>query len=371
MSAFVDLKVLDIRKETKDCVSVAFFIPEDLKSKFEFKAGQYITLKFEIAGEEYRRSYSICSAPSDEEFRVAVKKVSGGVVSTFINEKINAGDTIAVMPPMGTFIIEPNENATNDYVFIAAGSGITPILSQIKTLIYNEPKSKMYLIYGNRSVEEVIFLKELEELKANFGHRFQLDIVYSGVKESGGFLSKLFGKKETTNGNLVGRINASKVRALLRLNTIISQDSAHYFLCGPSGVITESKNALKSINIKPENVHIEHFTSPDQAKRPQNVDFGNLKQDEALVTVILNNEEHLIKVKPGQTILDAALKAKLEAPYSCKSAVCSTCMAKKLSGDIDMDQNYVLSEHQLNEGFVLCCQARPKSDNTKITWDIY
>ena len=354
---FEQLTVREVRRETNDCVSIAFEIPDTLKNSFQFLQGQYITLKTKIGGEEVRRSYSICSSPLDHELRVAVKKVPQGVFSTYANEVLKAGDQLDVMPPMGKFFTPLIPGQKKNYVGFAAGSGITPLLSIIKTTFQTEQESTFTLVYGNRNRHSIIFRETLEALKNKYMNRFRLIHILS---------------RETTDTPLnSGRIDADKCWALCD-KTIDLQHTDEFFLCGPEEMIFAVKNVLEQQDVPAEKIHFELFTTAGQQhKKNQQQEEDTDKGPKSKITVTLDGISFDFELsQKGDAILDAALKHGADLPYACKGGVCCTCRAKLIEGEVDMEVNYGLEPDEIEQGFILTCQAHPKSEKVVVDFDI-
>jgi len=354
MSNFYKLRVAEIRRETEDAVSVAFNIDDEFKSAFNYQPGQYLTLKFLINGVEERRSYSLCSSPfQDELMRVAVKKVENGKVSTYINEHLNEGDEVEVMAPQGNFVLDINENNEKLYVAFASGSGITPILSMINSVLIKENNSRFVLFYGNRSPEQTIFKSQLDQL---LGDRLTVQYIYSRTERS----DKLY----------TGRIDKEKANLLLRGDIDLLRAEGFY-LCGPEEMILNVSNCLKEFDVNKEKVFYELFTTPVLFAEKENVqkddsDFSG----QAKIKVICDDEEVEFDLdSDGDVILDAAIEYDLDLPFSCKGGVCCTCKAKVVEGKVTMDANYALSDAEVEEGFVLTCQAHPASSYVVVDYD--
>lgn len=353
MAHFHTLKIKDIRKETADCVSVAFEIPENLKADFAYKAGQYLTLKFTIDGEDVRRSYSLSSSPeADSDFRIAVKKVENGKMSNYLNNVLKVGDSIESMPPQGNFTLK--DVAPKHYVGFAVGSGITPIMSILKTVLALNNGSKFTLFYGNKSSNNTIFKAELDALNAENDN---LQVVY------------LFSRENQAEALLNGRLNDEKCTALINTycnDTLVKE----YYLCGPEDMIVSVSESLKTHGVSKDTIHFELFTTPVNM-------VGNAKsQSEAFsgksqVTVIIDDQPYNFELSSnGKNILDASMDAGADAPFSCKGAVCCTCKAKVVEGKAIMDMNYALSDSEVEEGFILTCQAHPASERLVVDFDI-
>lgn len=355
MPRFHELHVADIRKETADCVSLAFEVPADLKAEYEFLPGQYLTLRAHMDGQEVRRSYSICSSPFEGELRVAVKKVSGGLFSSFANDKLHLGDTLDVMTPMGNFTTPLDAAHTAHYVAFAAGSGITPVMSLIKAVLKAEPHSSFTLFYGNRSTDAVIFREQLEGLKNLYLQRLSVHYVMS---------------REYTGSDLFfGRLGAEKCRAFCA-KLIDIEDVDAYFLCGPIEMTNEIRDLLQELGVERKRIHVELFSAGDdvQAKRKVEKEAGPAVLSQ--ITVKLDgNQLHFPLASNGETILEAALKAGADLPFACKGGVCATCKAKVMEGQVAMQVNYALEPDEVEAGFVLTCQAHPRTERVAVSYD--
>lgn len=354
---FYSLLVSDIRRETDACVSIALQIPEADKADFQFSAGQYVTFKQTINGEELRRSYSICSAPHEAELRVAIKAVEQGRFSNWANTSLNVGDVLDTMPPMGNFVFKPDAAQRRHVVAFAAGSGITPMMSIMKTLLAEEPQSRFTLIYGNQRVGSIIFKEEIEALKNKYTERLQVIHILS---------------REKLETDLhCGRICCEKCDQLF--GTLLSlQDVDQYFMCGPEAMILEVKGWLVEQGVSADRVKFELFSS-DTAKQQQAAykaehaaDAGKMSR----VTIKVDDRSMEFDLAfGGETILDAALKQGADLPFACKGGVCCTCRAKVVEGTVDMALNYALEPDEVANGFVLTCQAHPTSEHVVIDFD--
>lgn len=357
MPKFNTLRIKEIRRETADCVTLAFELPDALSEEYRFIQGQHLTLKTEIGGEEVRRSYSICASPLNESMRVAIKKVEGGSFSTFANEQLKVGDTLEVMTPMGRFYTELRPDNEKHYVAFAAGSGITPILSIMKAVLEQEPKSEFTLFYGNRRADSIIFREEIEGLKNMHMGRLSVHHILSQEKQG----SSLF----------TGRIDAEKCRAFCnRLIDPLEVDE--FFLCGPQEMTDSIRNTLIAEGIDPKRIHFELFTtSRIMAKRPAVRKEDKGPAVESRITIKLDdNTFEFPLASDGDTILDAALKAGAALPFACKGGVCCTCRAKLMEGEVEMDVNYALEPDEVAEGYILACQSHPKSDRVSLDFDV-
>jgi ring-1,2-phenylacetyl-CoA epoxidase subunit PaaE len=335
---FHPLKIKEIRKETPECVSVAFEIPDNLKKEFQFKQGQSLTIKTSLNNEDVRRTYSICSSPADNEWRVAIKKVPGGLFSTFANEQLKTGDILEVMPPVGNFYTELNPANKKKYLAFAAGSGITPVLSLIKTTFETEPQSTFTLVYGNQSRNSIIFFEELEGLKNRYIERFNLIHILS---------------REKTDAPVnFGRINADKLKELNKLINYGTIDE--FFICGPEEMIFTVKAFLEALGTDIKKIHFELFTVPGQ-KKP---DAGNRmpESSESKSNIIIKIDgrsfEFDLSFASHSSILDAALKKGADLPFACKGGVCCTCKAKLLEGHVEMDVHWGLEEEEIQKGYI-------------------
>lgn len=351
MARFHQLKVKDIRRETAEAVSVAFEVPPQRVPEYLFKMGQYITLKLRIKGEEIRRSYSLCTAPHEKELRVAVKAVQGGKGSGYINQELKVGDSIDVMTPMGTFTTPLSGANKKHYVLFAGGSGITPMMSIIKSVLYVEKQSRITLIYANRNPESVIFKEEIENLQKN-NPAFRVFFVFD---ESQNDLHQL----------QCGMISTSRATEIVQHLDCGSADE--YFICGPAPLMENVKQALLDKAIKPEKVHIEYFTAVTEAV--DNALSGG-ESVKAHVKVIQYGVETEFELETsGISVLEAAIEAGVDAPFSCKGAVCCTCRAKVLEGKVKMNANYALTDTEVAEGYVLTCQSHPLTETVVIDYD--
>lgn len=355
MSKFYPLKVKEITKETADCVSVVFDVPSNLQSEYLYKQGQYITLKLTADKEEIRRSYSICSSPvSDKELRVAIKKVKDGKVSTFINDKLKIGDELEVMTPMGNFYTETNPNHKKNYVLFAGGSGITPMLSIIKTILHTEPQSSIVLFYGNKDEASVIFKSQLEKLKADFPGKAKFIHILENQPTQAPELHK-------------GLMTQEKIISLIENYVGLNLDN-EFFVCGPTVMMENVKAVLTALKIESKKIHIEYFSAATPLINT--IKEENNSSTKSKVTVIYDDVETNFELDSiGKSVLDAAIDAGVDAPYSCKGAVCCTCRAKLVEGKVKMDANYALTEEEVEAGFILTCQAHPLTGNVIINYD--
>lgn len=353
---FHRLTINDVTKETADCVSVGFNVPANLNQEFAFKEGQNITLKVKLGGEEIRRSYSICSAPHENKLRVAIKKVEGGLFSKFANDTLKAGDTLEVFPPTGKFNARLQATHTGNYLAIAAGSGITPIISIIKHTLQFQPGSSFTLVYSNRNRQSIIFFEELEALKNRYMQRFNFINILS---------------REKTDAEIFfGRVDMEKLAALERLVPYTSFNEI--YLCGPESMIFSANAFLEKKGIAKSNIHFELFNGPGQTYQQRGAletvvaDQGAKSQ----VTIRLDGRSFNFDLPyKGTSILDGALQQGADLPYACKGGVCATCRGKLTAGSVDMDVNYALEPEEIEQGFILTCQAHPTSDHVAVDFD--
>jgi ring-1,2-phenylacetyl-CoA epoxidase subunit PaaE len=355
LSKFNKLTVSDIKSETADCVSVTFEVPSSLSKEYNYIQGQHLTLKLLVNGKEVRRSYSLCSSPLIKEpLRVAVKRVKGGVGSNFINDNFKIGDSLEIMTPMGNFHTELKSTNRKHYVLFAGGSGITPMMSIIKTTLIAEPQSKLTLFYGNFHEDSTIFKKELDEIVALNPGRLTLHYIFE--------------KPSTPNfpSDLTGMLTKDKVKELiskfLERNPVIE-----YFICGPGPMMDNVKEVLESNNVNKNFIHIEYFTSVVEEPKKDAADIhGSICE----VTVIADGKETTFQLATdGDAILDAAIDAGVDAPFSCKGAVCATCRAKLMEGKVEMTMNYALTDDEVAEGYILTCQSHPTTPVVVVDYD--
>ena len=361
---FYNLKVAEKKQETPDAVTLYFEVPDDLKETFKFQAGQYLTLKIPVNGHEERRSYSLCTTPEDPRHGVTVKRVKNGKVSGFLCDEIAVGSSIEVMPPEGRFTVDPDPEQSRTYYFFGAGSGITPLMSQIRTILEKEPLSAVHLYYGNRDTDSIIFKSELEALEERYKGQLTVDFILSRVNK-GGVLGGLFGKKKKADwGGETGRITDGKVKDFLNRYPLRGK-SAAYHICGPGNMIENVKKALSAHGVSIDDVHTEYFTTPDE----QAAAAGSSASDVASkATVTLRGETIEVQVNE-KTILETLEDAGYDPPFSCTSGACATCMAKVTRGSARMEMCFALSEQEIEDGYILTCQSHPTTDEIELTYD--
>ncbi|MBL8003436.1 MAG: 2Fe-2S iron-sulfur cluster binding domain-containing protein [Flavobacteriales bacterium] len=360
MARFHTLEVASVHQETPDAIVVGFKVPPALQNDFAFVHGQYVTLKLTVNGEELRRSYSICSSPLDkDELRIAVKRVQGGRASTQLVEKLKAGMSIEVMTPMGNFTTALDPAQERPFVAFAAGSGITPILSILKTVLRTEPKSSFTLFYGNTDTDRIIFRSKLEELKAQFGGRLAVHHILTRGRDEDALFN--------------GRITTDKAVDLMK-RFVSDRNDIQYFICGPEQMMVNVSEALEKLGADKKRIHIELFTSPVTSEAKKTTDHAHSAAGAftgaASVKVILDGREHELQIPAkGDAILDAAIDAGLDVPFACKGAVCCTCKARVTEGQVEMAMNYALTDEEVADGYVLTCQAHPRSARVVVDYD--
>lgn len=357
MARFLPLQVSGMRRETRDSVVVTLTPREEDKAAFAFIQGQYLTFRRQFDGEELRRSYSICAGRDEGALRVGIKRVDGGCFSTWANEELEVGEWLEAMPPMGAFHSRIDPGQAFNYVAFAGGSGITPVLSLIKTTLAVEPESEFTLVYGNRSISSIMFREELEDLKNLHMGRFSvLHILESEAQDI-----DLFS----------GRIDAEKCKSLFSgWIDIANIDKA--FICGPEPMMLAIARSLREHGLTDEQIKFELFASQQPGRAPQKASSNTSGRREASckVSITLDGTTREIEMpKNGESLLNAALGASLDAPYACKAGVCSTCRAMVLEGEVEMIKNHALEDYEVNRGYVLTCQCYPLSDSLVVTYD--
>ncbi|EPH10972.1 ring-1,2-phenylacetyl-CoA epoxidase subunit PaaE [Myroides odoratimimus CCUG 12700] len=348
MSRFNLLTVKEVRRETPNAVSIAFDIPANLKEEFAFTAGQYLNIKYQHEGKEIRRAYSICSTPTSGEVRVAVKKVEHGVFSTFANETLKAGDQLEVESPEGRFTFEPNDSVANNYAAFAAGSGITPVMSILKTVLEQETNSKFVLVYGNKNAEETIFHDELYKLQEQYAERLFIHFVYSRIRE---------------NDSIFGRIDKAAINFVVN-NKHKEKEFARFFLCGPEDMIDTVSATLQDRGVAKDKIAFEIFTPNTDGVNPVQAEGGTTK-----VTALVDDEEASFEMPKSEVLLNGVLKAGIDAPYSCQGGICSSCMCKIVKGSAVMKKNSILTDDEIADGLILSCQAIVTSDEIYVDYD--
>lgn len=345
---FYKLAIKEIKRETKNAVSIVFNIPQELKSAYQFIAGQYVTLKLTLDGKELRRAYSICSSPKSNEMRIAVKEVKNGTFSKFANSKLAVGDLLEVSIPEGKFTFEAKQEHQRSYAAFAAGSGITPVLSIAKSIL-EEPNSTFVLIYGNKDESETIFHDELKALQLKNLGRFFVHFVYSQANVA---------------GELSGRIDKDVVNTVLKTKHS-DKTFSKFYLCGPEAMIQVVTTTLKENNVAEKDIKFELFGTSTASENK--VATGN--EGHTAISITVDADEVSFEMSQQQTILEAALKQGLDVPYSCQGGICSSCICRVTEGSATMKKNQILTDNEVAEGLVLACQALPTSSEIKIDFD--
>jgi len=348
MSAFYIVSIKKVTPETHNSVSVTFTIPSSLKDRFSFIPGQYITIQKELTGAEIRRDYSICSSLNSDEIKIGIKAVAGGTFSQYATTKLKEGDELAITAPQGRFNLNPNRDNTKTYIAFAAGSGITPVLSMITSVLETEEHSKFVLVYGNKTMVDVMFKKDIDALIEEYKDRLYVHYIFS---------------KSNDETHLSGRIDASVVNSIL--NTYKGTEFADYFLCGPEAMINVVKDTVLKTDVDVNNIHFELFTASSEDTSNE---FESL-EGESEITILLDDEEETFNMPRQSTILEQALLNGVDAPFSCQGGICSSCLAKVTEGEATMDKNSILTEEEVKEGLILTCQAHPTTAKITVDYD--
>jgi len=350
--AFHALTVTEVARLTEDSVAVTFDVPPELTETYEYLPGQHVTIRKLIEGEDVRRSYSICAPAGSGKLRVGIKRLPGGAFSTYATERLRAGESLEVMAPVGEFTIDIDPARPRSAVAVAAGSGITPVLSLISTSLEQEPEASWALVFGNRTANSVMFLEELEGLKDRFGARFQMMHILSREGSDVPLLS--------------GRIDADKIRMIN--DRVIGGRVDGWYLCGPYEMVMTARQALVDIGVDEATIHDElFFAGPlDPASLPPEPPPG---EGTIELTVILDGRAVHTRTTAETSVLDAALRVRSELPYSCKGGMCATCKGRIEVGEVSMAKNYALVDEEVDAGFVLTCQAHPTTDRVVVRYD--
>lgn len=351
MSQFIPLTIKSIQPQTEQAICIAFELSPEHAESFQYQPGQHLTIRHMTEQEELRRCYSICS-DSDEDMSIAIKKIDQGQFSTWANENLKVGDVLEVMPPQGVFFQKAAKVGGKHYLGFAAGSGITPILSIVKAVLNRQQDATFTLVYGNRSWKQTMFSEQIMDLKDRFKERLQLINIFSRELND----SEIFN----------GRIDAEKLQQLFQAG-LIPAETDHCFACGPEEMMNAVETVLPTVGIERNKIHTERFNTGAAPKASaQQIE----SRTEEKVNIILDGRELIIEVsKQDDSILDAALRAGADLPYACKGGVCATCKCKVLQGEVEMAINYSLEEEEIQKGYVLSCQARPTTQNVRLSFD--
>jgi len=361
---FYELTVKTVEPATEHAVVLSFELPKELKEKFQYQHGQYLTLRFTINGKEERRAYSICSSPhTDKDLKIGVKRVKGGKVSNHIGNKIKAGDKIEVMPPHGNFTTGLNADSKKDYYLFGGGSGITPLLSILKSVVEMEPKSRVFLYYQNKNEESIMFENELAELQQRYRGQVLVQHILDEPKtEKKGGVMGLFFKKMVNWQGEIGRIDAQRATKFINQNQIGDGRTEVFFLCGPEGLMNAVESALKNKAVGAKNIYREAFVS--------SVEMGQTSTGGATVVATISGKKYTAVLQPKETVLEGLIRVSADPPFSCMSGACSTCMAKVTSGAVKMERCLALDAGEIAQGYILTCSAVPTTELVEITYDV-
>lgn len=359
MKHFYQLRVSKVKRETDEAVSITFDVPDELKDSFKYKHGQFLTIRTNFNSKPVSRAYSISSCPYvDTDLTVTVKEIEDGFVSAFLNKKIKEGDVFEVQQPRGKFTVELKPDAKRLHFLFAGGSGITPIMSILKSILFVETNSKVILVYSNRNENSVIFKDILGDLEKKFADRIKIIHIFS--------------KPTVTNGELTGRINKQIALDIINSYPVDEFDERHFYMCGPNGMMNEIQSALEELEVNKSFIHKESFNAKKSEEDKIQIIIPEKKMEERKTNIIkikIYSEESEIKVNPDETILEAALREGFDPPFSCQIGACATCRAKLISGQVNMIERDALTDEEIEEGYVLTCQAYPISDDVYIDYD--
>jgi len=356
---FHTLTIADVRRETPDAIAITFVVPDDLKPVFQYKQGQYITVRVDVDGVSHRRNYSLCSSPVlDEPLTIGVKRINDGVVSGWLNDRVRVGDSIEVYPPMGNFTKELQPDHARHYVLFGGGSGITPLLSILKSILRVEPGSVITLLYANRNEASIMFDGQLQKLKAEYGDRLRVVHVLEDTASS-------------SREAIAGRMEPDTVRTLIR-SWVPDPAIAEFFICGPQGMMQGILDALHERGVDDRHIHREYFTlTKDDMEQTDQVAATDASDEivTRTVTVRLYGQEHTFEVHPDETILTAAIRENVDPPFACQIGACCTCRAKLTTGRVMMEEREALSDDEMEEGYILTCQSHPLTDGCFADYD--
>lgn len=354
---FIPVKIRDINRETDECISIEFDVSKKFRESLTYRAGQYLTVRTKIDGKEIQRPYSLCSSPHEGKWRVAIKKTEFGVFSTYANSHFKVGDKVEIMGPEGNFVLDLSKDHKKNYVFFAAGSGITPVISLIKSVLHEEPDSSIVLFYGNKTFSSTIFYADLQRLKNDHTDRFKIHYFFT--------------EEKMKDEMYCGRLDVTKCSLLSQKMLLQIDQTDKFFLCGPEKMIFDLSDMLKENGVHKENIHFELFESKAgnilKNKEPA---AHSIDEDKSEVTITLGGEDHVLMVPYDDLpILEYVLDAGYPAPFSCLGGVCCSCRAKLLEGEVEMMANFALEDDEVEEGYRLTCQSLPRSPNIHLDYD--
>lgn len=364
MSHTHEIRLAKKKQETEDSYSFHFDIPEELRTKFHFKAGQYLTIEATIHGIKIRRAFSISSRIDEMPISIVIKRVAHGLMSNYLIDQVHEGEKLSVLVPEGRFVIHPDFNKQKQYFFFAAGSGITPVMSMIKTLLEFEPKSEINLLYGNRKKENIIYEQELNSLETIYKGQLNIHFTLSKPPKSG--ISGIWKNRQDSWDGMKGRIDSKMVKSILDEH-LKPKIEAHFFICGPGEMIPIVQESLLDQQIDKKHIHTEYFNNPDQESENK---VSDLKDITCRLTVTLEGQTIESEIKSEETILNHLIKLGYDPPYSCTSGTCSTCMAKIKKGSVKMDACFALEDSEVEDGYILTCQSHATSEELDISYEV-
>lgn len=367
---FHQLKVNTVRFETQDAVQIGFGIPKALQETFRFNPGQYLTIKVNVDGVLLRRAYSICSAVKEENISILIKRLEGGKVSNFLNDQVKYNDQFEVLPPGGHFKLTLDKTHTAHYIFIGAGSGITPLMSMIQSILDEEPESSCSLLYGSRNEHNIIYKNKLDRLQLVYQKRFSVRYVLSRpVKEKISGISSFFTKPKLSWTGEIGRVDKPRIQSFLDSHQ--EKEIKGYYLCGPGQMIAAAVSTLEELGIDQSLVHREYFSAADTSTKEEvTISKLAIREKPSKVLIILDGLKKELSINDNTNIVQALLDTGVEPPYSCLAGTCSTCMAKVIKGEVRMDVSIGLEDDEKEKGYILTCQSHPITDEVELSYDI-